>query len=162
MTYRMESAKPAPARKWGYSIDYDKEIANDEREISYLSSEACRAFAAVVEAKHVEGYPYAGQMQTADVLFYAPELHEALGLTKDEVRAFFVALEADDDKIPTLYGARQPGDWRVGDKVADRIGPDGLEPLHRWYVPRETARVDALKKAKARLSRHKRNKEKYG
>lgn len=162
MTYRMESAKPRPASPWGYRIDYAAEIANDERDIAYLSGDVCKAFSAVVEARHLAGDPYAGQLQTADVLFYAPELHVVLGLTKDEARALFVALEADDDRIPALYGTRQPGDYRLGNAVAERKGPNGLDELWQWYVPRETARVAALKQAKARLSRHKRNREKHG
>lgn len=162
MTYRMESAKPCPPRKWAYNINYDVEIAKDEQEIAYLSGDACKAFAAVVEARHAAGDPYAQQMQTADVLFYAPELHAVLGLTTDEARALFVALDADKERIPSLYGAPQPGDFKVGNAVADRKAPNGVDDLHRWYVPRETARVADLKQAKARLARHKRNKAKYG
>lgn len=147
---------------WAYKIDYAKEIANDEREIAYLSGEVCKSFSKVVQAQVEAGNPYARQLQTTGVLALAPELYEVLGLSKDEARALFVAEEIEAEHIPTLYGPVQRGDWSAGIKIFDRIGPNGYDTLGRWYVPTENSRLEGLRKAKASLTRHKRNQEKYG
>lgn len=179
MTYRMDSAKPA-IMKFGYAINYDKEIAEDERQISYLTSDFAVRLAAWAEDRCVreidpvvtmDGQRWAAFCDIADAFVAVPEIfRDTLDLTNDDLRALWVYLSSgsDPNKIAKdPFGAEQPGDYARGARLSEArvFFPWPGNTFGEWRSMRETGprgRAALLKKAKADRARHLRNKAKFG
>jgi hypothetical protein len=163
VTYRMESAKPA-IMKFGYSVDYDKEILNDERQIAYLSSDFAKSVSAWVDGQRASGWQ---PTDVSDVLVGAPWIFgETLGLVTDDLRAMWVYLssECDPEKIAKdPFGPEQPGDYRRGSQLMAMpvFFPLDADTWHDWRCMGEASRKESLRLAKAAISRHRRNKAKH-
>lgn len=154
---------------WAYSIDYDKEIASDEANVAYLSNPVVVKAAAAAEVMMTTG-GYRSEPGLDWLLLEKPELAEAFGFTKDQMRVIMCGADLSlSDESHALaqqrYGEYQPGDFGAG--LTFWRGPS-IQPGVKWFewnCPRETGnrgRAAALKHAKSTLSRHRRNKEKFG
>lgn len=160
---------------WSYELNYEAEIALDEARIAYLSSEfAIKTAAAVEELIQNKAWEYIEGCQFDTLLYLRPELAEVFGLSGADVRAIFEAkdmhpsTEAEAIKVlEERYGPSQEGDYRRGVYLWEKalcIVPE-TSCWGEWRAIRETGkrgRAELLKHAKATLSRHRRNREKYG
>ena len=179
MPYRMgprDSARPLPQRSWGYAIDYDKEIAEDERELALVDGPVARAVSASlddVELGHLRaGYVYDRCMW----LWYKPQLlaerAAVLGLSEDDLAALALHVEdeyaSQTEKAPdwvAAYAARIHDRWsspeaRAAWAAAWRRGQAIRETLSEPALAEDRRKAYASK-VKAQLARHRRNKIKY-
>ncbi len=144
---------------WGYSIDYAKAIREDEARIAHLSSPTCIRVARELlpeasaahpnyfwDAYHLVTYKLEGIEARASVF----------GLTLMDVRAWAYFMDEWREEVWNVLGDEQQGDYAIGKAIDARL--EG----HAFEVYTEEARRKALIKAKAAISRHKRNAEKYG
>lgn len=160
----MDSGKPA-IMKFGYAINYDEEIAEDERQIVYLTSDFAKRIAAWVDGQRATGWQ---PTDVSDVLIGAPEIfREALDIVTDDLRAMWVYLssECDPEKIvKDPFGPEQPGDYRRGSQLmaVPVFFPLDAKTWHDWRCVGEGGRKERLRLAKAALSRHTRNRAKFG
>jgi len=142
---------------WWRPIDYDKEIAQDEKNIADMSNPltalvsrellpaALKAYPeSTVESwslYHILAYPVVGRRERL----------ERFGLSMDDLRAWANVL---DDRE---FGEELPhnrASFKRGDELARQW---------EWFqVMSEPTRLKVLRGAKASLARHKRNKEKFG
>lgn len=143
---------------WGYAIDYDKAIADDRALIALLESKTmvCISQELLPEAKadhpdFASWTPYSLVAYKADGL-----LHRAakLGLTREDVRAWAYFMDETNDSVWDVLGDEQKGDYRRGQDLDTS--------MRDIEVYTEAERKKALAKAKVSLSRHQRNKQKWG
>lgn len=145
---------------WGYKIDYDKEIAEDRKLISeYEAVLAVRRglptdLLAALD-KHLPG----SQLKAWDVLLEAHRLGHlaevsALFRLDQELALDLIANTYDWDHIEPAIPERSPGSYRRSDETGKAL---------EWYEHGlEEVLKTRIKKAKASLSRHLRNKERNG
>jgi hypothetical protein len=145
---------------WGYIIDYDKAIREDEARIAHLSSEASIRASRELLPEARAALPDFDGWDVYYLVTYKPEGVAAraavFGLTLEDVRAWAYLCDSQDDALWALVGDPQPGDYARGKAVDDRLG------RYAFDVWSEADRRRALSKAKAALARHKRNKDLYG
>lgn len=143
---------------WAFRIDYPREIAADEAEISQLTEPGYVAACRLVTDEEA---PHLRQLHALEwVAFgWSKELRSAveielraglLGLTVAELADY--GRFAEWETLPAEV--ERQGVYRRGEAVAKRF--DGL------VLRSEPERVGALKHARAALARHKRNAAKYG
>lgn len=150
---------------FGYAINYDKEIAKDERQIAYLTSDFAQRVGAWVDGQRAIGRQ---PTDVSDVFVNAPEIFsETLGLVTDDLRALWVYLssECDPEKIAKdQFGPEQNGDYQRGILLLRLpvFFPLDADTWQDWRCMGEGGRKDALRLAKAAISRHKRNQPKFG
>lgn len=164
----MIARKMRPRPRWGYKIDYDKEIAVDQAEIDQLDSSLARAVSASLTSEEIAWMERSGGYDAYAWLWFSPELAprraRLLGLSERDLVVLAARIVSD------AYGPMDKVDaWII--EYADRL-PKGssyyresdalLKQLEDVPVMREELRSKLVKKAKASLSRHKRNKEKFG
>jgi hypothetical protein len=151
---------------WGFKLDYDKEIAADEKLIAQLTR--------IIEngwfhptTMIQDGSPrdisgnYAGltTLVFMDIGRMAPQL----GLSLADLSDLAWAVDQDpscvqlDGSTVELPEPVQPGAYKRGKAIADR-----LVALWEGDLYPEALAKKVLKKAKTDRSRHKRNKLKYG
>lgn len=134
---------------FAYKLDYDKEIAQDEAAIARLET--------LLANEWLRGEQ--GEASTlVCILFQDPTQAEKLGFTRDDVVALAYSLESDrfNDERPVEWMARS---GRLGEAICK------LMACNHATLSDLPARVDvvaALRRAKASLARHKRNKLKFG
>lgn len=164
MSYRcLDSAKRA-THTFGYALDYDAEIANDAAWIAFYSRPDIVAIAQWASTFVTSGRNNPSDVsgwRVWDVLATAPHLRELLGFSIDDARAICYLAEVD----PNPFGEAQPGDYKRGSEAADRAACPVAGKHGSWWEFRcttEPERLASLKKAKADLARHTRNKAKHG
>lgn len=152
----MRMAAEAGRSPWGYAIDYDKEIVEDERRVAMYDSEMAKAIAASLTPEET-AYR---SLTWWDWLFYKPEsvsVRSAIVGVHDEELPGLILIN-DLGSLPEwmvqIEDKRKPGDAARAREIAKRL--DAIEILS------EELRVKLLHKAKTDLARHRRNKEKYG
>lgn len=153
----------AKKNPWSYQIDYDKEIAADEVEVAYLSDARTIKIAALFE-EWIEANPSTDYWDLNDLLWFVPESADLLGFTGDDVRTLF-AHGDHSPEVEARFGEAQRGDYQRGNALWSKPSLDPREDWASWRALRESGprgRAALLKKAKASLSRHRRNKAKYG
>lgn len=135
---------------WGYKIDYDKEIAQDEAQIAELQSEGVMAAAATLKG---DGQPE--PFNALEWIYWCQTVEECLrrgeafGLSHDQTRMLGAWIECESFN----------DGW---DKVDRRVTTPLQTKLQAIWVGKESDRKAFLAKAKSALSRHKRNKTKHG
>lgn len=142
----------APTR-WGYAIDYDKEIAEDERLIAQLTDPLTVLVSQELLPRALKAYPgsIASEWTLYQLLAHPVEgrVERAalFGLSMDDLRALSV-YENDD-----AFGeASKPGDYPRGEVLGKQWAD--------FPVYTEDQRAEALRVARAALARHRRNKAK--
>lgn len=151
---------------WGYKLDYDKEIASDEKLIAQLKRIIESGWfhpAAMIKDGGVRDISSYWVGLTAlvfmDVARVAPQLNLSLADLSD--LAYAIDQEPScaqlDGSVVELPEPVQPGAYKRGKALADR-----LCDLWEGNLYPETLAQKVLKKTKTDLSRHKRNKLKYG
>jgi hypothetical protein len=142
--------------RWGFKIDYDAAIKDDEFKVAGLER--------IIELGLYcpEEWKSAGGGTLFFLVLHSAEAAAKLGLTLEDR----VALAVESDRLgdyPELAAAYPQdaifADWyRRGDAVAKSLA------WHPWssLLASEEAAKTLLKKCKASLSRHKRNKAKFG
>ena len=85
--------------QWGYKIDYDKEIAIDQKEIEQLDSSLARAVSASLTAEEIAWMKRSGGHDAYAWLWFSPELIERrarlLGLSDRDLAVLAARIEAD-------------------------------------------------------------------
>jgi hypothetical protein len=152
---------------WSHKIDYDAEIAKDEANVAWLSSDLCKKLAALVDERKALGETY---LEAIDLCVKYPDVVPGLlGLTKQDVADWLVSQDYagygpswNPELEAQLTATFGEGNFRRGNEIARRPCPDQGETEHlgHWRPCGEAGRVERLKKAKTDLSRHKRNKAK--
>jgi len=142
-------------RGWGYKIDYDREIEIDTKEIAHLSDVRVVRLCEIVS--EILAMPeYAGDSPMSwtipQLAFVRADVAGVLGYSSDDLRALHEATR--DPWEGDIFGEPKLGDRARGDALLSTLGEF---PLYRADV-----RADLLRKARASLSRHKRNKIKRG
>lgn len=161
----MIARKMRPRPQWGYKIDYDKAIALDQAEIDQLDSSLARAVSASLTSEEIAWMKRSGGHDAYAWLWFSPELIERrarlLGLSDRDLailaRRIMVDAYREVDAWIVEYAERIPAGssyYRESDVL--------LKQLEDVPVMLEELRSKLVKKAKASLSRHKRNKEKFG
>jgi hypothetical protein len=151
---------------WGFKLDYDKEIASDEKLIAQLRRIIDSGWfhpATMVKdgnARDISTYSVClVDLLFMDVARVAPQL----GLSLADLSDLAYAIDQDpscaqlDGNVVELPEPVQPGAYKRGEVIADR-----LVQLWEGDLYPEALAQKVLKKAKTDLSRHKRNKLKYG
>lgn len=151
-------------KPFGYKVDYDREIAQDERDIREFEAALANGWThedrslglslpelVVYAAGGVE--PFAGRVR-----------YEALGLSPVDVAelAVWVLDNCLGDLPPKLQelvdqGQELPG-WHARGEIVHKL----VSAHYHSHVLTEEQTRAALKKAKASLARHRRNREKHG
>lgn len=164
---------------FGYKIDYDKEIAEDEKNIAHYDSPIMRAISQSL-TREEEASIKSGQRFEADIwLWYSerllPERARILGLSQEDVEILASQMAEDwpdwVEKNPWVAALAEEGEGARRAEGPTYHAASGsfrsprvreiLGPLENMDVLTEDHRVALLKKAKTSLSRHKRNKEKF-
>lgn len=159
---------------FGYKIDYDKAIAQDEADLAMLADggPVDRLGQAVVAGRVPVGKDGWYPRDAGDALMAAAEWPDAnydlfvmtLGLmtTKEEHAALWgIAMDDTQGTFPQHLlerAQRTYPKYRDAAKTSDEV----LKRLSGVLFWGDADRKVALKKAKASLSRHRRNKEKWG
>jgi len=132
---------------FSYQIDYDKALAEDEVAIAYWTK--------IIEAKLFAEQP--GD-RIIDVVVCCGGW-ERLGLTRQDALDLRDEFEYREADLPGDIPSSDSECYRNANKVYD----EHLEPLDgHGQAPTEATAKKELKRAKAALARHRRNKEKYG
>jgi hypothetical protein len=140
--------------RWGHAIDYDKEIAADEKLVVQLTDPLTIFVSQELLPQAMQAYPgsIASQWSFYQLLAHPVEGRREraarFGLSMDDLRALSV-YENDDafDEAP------KPGDYARGEVLGKQ--------WEDFPVYTEEQRTKALRGARAALARHKRNKAKY-
>jgi len=151
-------------RGFGFKLDYDREIAADEKLIASMHCLIDNGWFHPTTMIHdgvtidVRSYCYS----LIDLALADAGTAVKLDLTLDDLGAIARVLDRDH-RLPQLDGSvvvtneiPTPGTYKRGDAVIKRI-----ESIHQGELPEEATARKILKKAKADLTRHKRNKVKY-
>lgn len=141
---------------WAFKIDYDKSIAEDERVIDAYGSVAAAAASMSLTQDELIWLDESGAYDAVGFLFAYEDTFAArltmLGVT--EAEAFDLATFREVEDIPWVFvwlgDYMTPGCYLRGKAIDKRLE---LIPV----VP-EARRLDILKRARAALSRHRRNK----
>lgn len=149
---------------FGFKIDYDRAIADDERMIAKLTDPALIAASATMTDAEWVTY----EEHRVDVIWWAAldpartaERLAIVGLTLKEAHDLLFATYNDDvnadDMLRAAFGAVDvnAASYRNGEDLGKRF-----EEFHR-DLHRPAKRAEHLKAYKARLARHRRNKAKY-
>lgn len=148
------------SRGWGYSIDYAATIREDEARVAHLSSEACVRVSRELLPEASAAWPAFSSWDAYLLVTYKPEGMEAraavFGLTIADVRAWAYFTDETREDVWRDLGDAQKGDYAIGKAISGRLDH------YTFEVYSEEGRRKALTKAKAALSRHKRNAEKHG
>jgi len=133
---------------WGYKLDYDKEIAEDLAYIAQVERHVPLA-AVLTEEERAKG---SGHLWFTNFLFANIEQRAPLmGLTETEARemAWFddVGLPRESEPAPGWYGRAEVNLKRLEKDIGT------------WIISDPQS---FLKKLRARLARHRRNKERFG
>lgn len=137
------------SKGFGYAINYDRAIAEDEAAIALWTK--------FIEAKLFAEKPGDAVL---DVIVCRGGW-ERLGLTRQDALDLRDEFEYAESDFPGDNLATDKESYANANRVFDTV----IGPLvgTRWDpAPTEAAAKAALKRAKASLSRHRRNKEKYG
>ena len=144
-------------KPFGYKIDYDKSIADDEREIALYESTAVKIFSATLNEQEIE---WVTRSPTTAFFIMMHSTHkqdvrlQALGITlRDLACAAFY-----EDHTPSIPLSTGP----IGGGPDFRNGQAASAILDAVPILTSETRKSWLKKAKARLARHKRNKLEHG
>lgn len=151
---------------WGFKLDYDREIKFDEALIVSMTTLIDNGWfhpttivldGVVID---VRSYHYSLiDLALADAFGTAAKL----GLTVDDLGDIARTRHRDhrlhqlDGSVVVTSETATPGAYQRGDKLLERI-----VSIHEGELPDEATAHKILKKAKADLARHKRNKAKYG
>lgn len=141
---------------FGYAIDYAKAIAEDERVIAYLSSPGAALIGPVADA-HLAEYGSPAR-SILDLCYVDRTLGAKLGISDAALRG--MAAWADWQEEP--WGAGEPGDYPAAFAAWKTESVEPGVPWERFDPVGEGQRIAWLKRAKASLARHKRNREKFG
>jgi hypothetical protein len=128
------------SRGFGYRINYDKAIAEDLRTIEEMTR--------LLELGLLKPESERSFYNVSDAVLTRPDLARALGFTAPELA---VASETEPEEWPLP--------WTL---TLERDFDQRCKALYDDYLPTEEEAKGWLKKAKADLSRHRRNKKKYG
>jgi hypothetical protein len=151
---------------WGYKLDYDKEIAADEKLIAQMKriieNGWFHPISIVIDGSVRDISTYSCNLMNLvfmDVARVAPQL----GLSLADLGDLAYAVDQDpscaqlDGSVVELPDPVQPGAYKRGKVIADRLSELWEGDLYPAALAQKV-----LKKAKTDLSRHKRNKLKYG
>lgn len=158
---------------WAHKIDYDRSIADDEREIAALSDPVAIAVSADLTPEEQSAYFGGGfHWDVADFVLSAwgnPEHAERrlamLGLSRQDIADYVFHAVNDPHSRNALAPLMEGYDYAAA--VTRGAGARGREIAKRfdgfhWYITTPAKRAERIKKAKASLARHKRNQAKFG
>lgn len=156
------SARPRfPAGGFGYALNYDKEIANDEAEIAAYERALAHDYTKP-NSMQVEGYYY----PIWQLAFESRAIAKSIGLSGRDVGALADYIEMSEAQIVAF------GHWHNALEVPEtgrawhERGKAALAKCTEAWPYDDLLSVAQLKrarsKAKAALARHMRNREKYG
>lgn len=155
---------------WAFKIDYDRSIAEDEREIAALSNPVAIAVSADLTPEEQEACFGGGfQWDLAHFVLrvwgdreHADRRLAMLGLSRQDLADYVYDTVSDmEDFAPLMEGYDVHAMWERGAHARGREIAKRFEGLH-WYIMPPEKRADCVKKAKASLARHRRNQAKYG
>lgn len=143
---------------WAFKIDYVAAIRDDEREVAQLSAQITHGWYQV-EITTPRGSWTAHDLY--QLVLYVPGIAARMGLTPQDVADYADWCEIDDALLdaahPSLPSPRPGRESRVRANEIDKRLAE-----HRILRRNEDDARVALRKAKARLARHKRNQLNYG
>lgn len=153
-----------PSRGWGFKIDYDRAIADDEASIRWAELSIARSW-------YQRSWPYddptLGSYETTELwqlILYCPDAAAAGGWSAQDRADLAQALDLDmwNESQRRRCGelpAPQPGSAgiRRGEAIADEV-----QRLGGFVFQDEAAARAELRRAKASRARHLRNRAKYG
>jgi hypothetical protein len=155
---------------WSFKIDYDKAIAEDEAYIAKLTTCMEKGwYATQITWSDTDGKTVTSElMDLADLALYVPGVAASIPLSLQDLSDMvaYRTRHSDPDYenqirtgVEKMLGVTLPPEsscwYQRGEGVVCSL--DGFT-----FLPREAEVKTLLKKAKASLSRHKRNKVKYG
>jgi hypothetical protein len=147
------------SKGWGFKIDYAQAIREDEARIAHLTSPACIRLSEEVLPEAQVHYPGYAAWSAYELIVREPMriAKEAtlFNLTLEDMRAWAFFIDEEREEVWNVLGEEQKGDYARGKAIEARFGRDAFEVLS------DDGRRHALAKARASLSRHKRNREKY-
>lgn len=140
------------SKGWGFKIDYDASIKDDQAWIA--RSETCiknRWFAR----------EDLGVQPLIHILFLNPALGAPLGLSAEQIKFALAYEEWQSSGIESLDPNTLPADgsWRTIGREAYKVISTAVTDAH--LIGTETRIREELRGAKAALARHLRNKKKY-
>jgi hypothetical protein len=143
---------------WGYSINYDKEIKQDEADIAAYGNDRVRAISASLTDEELDIIKRAYKYDAVDWALRYPDKREAraaiLGIPLEDI---VCAAETSESLPKDLAVGDPPVNWyRRGEAVYKQLEVDRVDVLP------EPLRLKLLRKAKTDLSRHARNQSKFG
>lgn len=164
MSWRGGAWAPRADRGFGFAIDYEQAISQDEREIAWAQRSIERGW-------YVLTMPYddpALGSYEADTLWrvalHFRDAWPSLGVTAQDVADLAQALDLDDAARRLHPDLPEPQPGAAGIRRGEAVLSD-LEALSlgdmRLHRDEAGARL-ALRRAKASRARHRRNREKYG
>jgi len=144
-------------RGFGYSINYDRAIADDDAVLAWIELSIQHGFyrRPIGDAGRVVN-------QLHELVIYFPDVASSLGFTPQDVADFAYAADMESawKMNPDLPEARADrAGYRRGEEVAKQV--EAMTGCQFLYED-ETQAKEARKKTKASRARHARNKEKYG
>lgn len=156
--------KNKTSRGWGFKIDYDRAIADDEAGIRWAELSIARGW-------YRRSWPYEnpalGSFETVELwqlILYCPDAAAAGGWSAQDRADLAQALDLDmwNERARSLWGELpepQPGPagLRRGEAIVDEV-----QRLGGFVFQDEAAARAELRRAKASRARHMRNREKYG
>lgn len=162
------------ANGWGYKIDYDAAIKDDELTIAHYTralandwtTDAVVAFYAEHFAERAAAYKASwgsamgSQSTFFDAVVTIPAFATSAGLTTEDVAVLIATHECYTDPYYDRFGDAPmtgPALWKRSDELGKK-----LDALYFNHLDSRERLAKGLKKAKASLSRHKRNKKLYG
>jgi hypothetical protein len=157
------------ANPFAFAIDYDRSIAQDQREIAHYDSDALKRLTPMMprlqEVCEANGYP----LSACDLYAWITSIPEQ----RAEVMAIVGLTEADMTDWTVLHEwipdpARKPtvdtSSWAWADVLAARDRGQAIEARFgrdAFPLEPEERRVKLLARAKANLARHKRHQAKF-
>lgn len=165
---------------WSFKIDYDEAIKDDERQIEFYTRALANGWTREKATEfYFKTFPEIAARYAADpslgtfgtslnfehYVIVNPEVAAQCGLTPEDIGMLVYTSDGYEDpyfeRFPKPgYFDKVPGSpnpWKAGDAISAK-----LKGLYFAYLDSEEHLKKMLKRAKASLSRHKRNKKLYG
>ncbi len=136
------------SRGFGYAVNYDKALEEDQREIDLCD----RILAARLFAVEDDG-----QLPPVWSIAWTPERAARAGLTSHDCVALQARVEANTDAVMALSDAEYRDAYNAGGRIID-----WLEAAYSEYLYSEAEVKKWRRRVVASRSRHRRNRERYG
>jgi len=146
-------------RGWGFAIDYDRALAEDEVAIAWAERSIQRGWYRRSRLSR-DGSFEIEHMQLLDLILYHRDVAATAGYSPQDVADLSAYCEVDVWELYPDLPAEQPG--RPGHERGRQLLAE-IEALSGGWLYRDEAAARAgLRRARASRARHLRNRDKYG